>query len=486
MSVTRVGVVDVGSNSVRLVVFDGMARSPAYFYNEKVLCGLGAGIAETGRLNADGRVRALAALHRFAALTREIGIGSLTGVATAAVREAADGPEFVAQVAAETGITLDVISGVEEAQLSAKGILLGWPNAKGVVCDIGGASMELAQLDRGEIGACATSPLGPLKLRDYQGDLDGYIEAEVKKLLAAVGGENGTLYLVGGSWRALARLDMARRGYPFKVLHEYRLTAEQILATVDWVQKQDAGALTTHSDTSQERLALVPMAARVMAGLITQLQPCEIVISSYGLREGMLFDAMPQSMRSLDPLIEAARHMENMMARFPGFGRVLFEWLRPLYGDVNPADRRLILAACLLHDTSWQAHPDYRAEMCFESITRANLGGVDHCGRLFLGLAILSRYKNAGFAALEIPVRELLSEDRISEAVTLGKAMRLGAMISGAQVGLLDHTSLQKDGDKLVLTLEGAALELNGEVVEKRLSSLARQMELEPKLLINS
>lgn len=481
---SRVGVVDVGSNSVRLVVFDAMSRSPAYFYNEKVLCGLGKGIADTGRLNPNGRTRALAALHRFAALTREIGIGHLTGVATAAVREATDGPDFIAQVLRETDIEIKTITGMEEAALSAKGILLGWPNANGLVCDIGGASMELAALDKGDIGTCETSPLGPLKLHDYHGYLDAHIKEEVAKLLTNMQTQAGPLFLVGGSWRALARLDMARRGYPFKVLHEYRLSAENLLTTVDWVNTQNPEMLEAHTETSRERLALVPMAARVMAALIAALNPPEIIISSYGLREGMLYEAMPKSMRTLDPLIEAARHMEITMARFPGFGRVLFEWLRPLYMDVSEADRRLILAACLLHDTSWQAHPDYRAEMCFESITRANLGGVDHKGRLFLGLAILSRYKNAGFAALETPVRELLSEERINAAVALGKAMRLGAMISGAQAGLLANASLSRNDGKLTLTLAGNANELGGEVVEKRLASLARQLEIEAVLTI--
>lgn len=480
----RVAVVDVGSNSVRLVVFDGMSRSPAYFYNEKVLCGLGKGLAESGALNPEGRARAMAALHRFAALVTGMD-ATLTGVATAAVREASDGPEFVQQVARETGLNLRVATGMEEARLSAKGILLGWPDAQGLVCDIGGASMELAQLSGGDIGAAETSPLGPLKLQDYQGDLEGHIRKEVKKLVEAVG-KAGRLFLVGGSWRALARLDMARRKYPFHVLHEYRLTIEDLLATIDWVEGQDMAELTTHSETSTERLALVPMAGRVLTRLLKELKPAEIVLSSYGLREGMFFEQMPASLRRLDPLIEASRGIEIAMARFPGFGQVLYEWLRPLYPDADAPGRRLMLAACLLHDTSWQAHPDYRAEMCFESITRANLGGVDHEQRLFLGMAILSRYKNAGHSALEIPVEELLSPVQIKAAVTLGKAMRLGAMISGAQVGLLDHTSLRREGKHLVLRFSGAAGALSGEVVEKRLASLARQMELEPVLEVGA
>ncbi len=482
---SRVGIVDVGSNSVRLVVFDGMSRSPAYFYNEKVLCGLGAGLADTGKLNPEGRVRALAALHRFTKLAEGMGIPHLTGVATAAVREASDGSKFVDQVLAETGLDLQIATGNEEAHLSAKGVLLGWPQTTGLVCDIGGASMELARLDHGQIGASETSPLGPLKLADFHGDvtaLGNHIQAEVDTLLSAVGPGAERLFLVGGSWRALARLDMVRRDYPFHVLHEYRLTPEDLQKTLKWIGQKPMEELLTLTDTSPERIRLVPMAARVLSHLADSLTPGEIVISSYGLREGMLYDQMPESMRRLDPLIEACRHMEAANARFPGFGRVLFEWLRPLYRERSENDKRLILAACLLHDTSWQAHPDYRAEMCFESITRANLGGITHEQRLFLGLAILSRYKNAGYAGLSDAIMALLDPDAITDAVRLGKAMRLGAMISGDQAELMDYTSINIEGGNLVLEMRGPARELSGEVVEKRVQSLAGQMGLEPEL----
>ena len=162
----RVGVVDVGSNSVRLVVFDGAARSPAYFYNEKIMCGLGAGMSETGRLHPEGRRRALSALRRFQYLARGMDLPPLTAVATAAVRDAADGPEFCAQVLRESGLHIHVIDGQEEARLSAQGVLLGWPGAYGLICDIGGSSMELAEITQGRVGKRVTSSLGPLKLKD--------------------------------------------------------------------------------------------------------------------------------------------------------------------------------------------------------------------------------------------------------------------------------------------------------------------------------
>jgi exopolyphosphatase/guanosine-5'-triphosphate,3'-diphosphate pyrophosphatase len=218
-----------------MVVFDGAARSPAYFFNEKVMCGLGTGIGESGVLHPAGRTRALAALKRFAMLAVDMGVSPLTAVATAAVREASDGAEFRAEVEAETGIRLWVVDGREEARLSAQGVMLGWPGAAGVICDIGGASMELATIGDGRIGKRVTTPLGPLRLQGLGGkDTDSARKARLAEIdralstaLDEVGTGHGRLFLVGGSWRAIARLDMERRGYPLRVLHEYLVTSRR-------------------------------------------------------------------------------------------------------------------------------------------------------------------------------------------------------------------------------------------------------------------
>lgn len=467
----RMAVIDVGSNSVRLVVFDGSSRSPAYFYNEKVLCGLGAGMAESGVLNPDGRRRAMLALRRFMALLANMGLNSIASVATAAVREASDGPEFVAEVKDQLGLALHVASGKEEARLSAQGVLLGRPEAEGLVCDIGGASMELAELRSGSVGRCETSPLGPLKLESFSGDLDGHIAQQIA--LMEMPKKAARLFLVGGSWRALARLDMTRQGYPLKVLHEYLLHPEQMLETAIWAEGRRAEELAEYTDTSMARLKLLPLAAKVMVHLINHQKPAEIVISSYGIREGLLFEAMPEATRNLDPLIEACRFMETGNARFPGFGDALFNWLLPLYQNRDKAFLRLMHAACLLHDVTWRSHPDYRADMSFEAVTRANMGGIDHQGRLFLALAIRSRYKSSG--AENQPALLLLDDATAAAAQKLGKAMRLGAMVSGVLAATLAQTEISRVGDEITLCLSETGLA--GEVVEKRLSSLAASFD---------
>ncbi|KGB83539.1 MAG: Ppx/GppA family phosphatase [Pseudomonadota bacterium] len=481
-ALSRVGVVDVGSNSVRLVVFDGAARSPAYFYNEKLMCGLGAGLGETGRLNPEGRRRALSALRRFALLAEGMGAVPLTVVATAAMREAEDGPEFCAEIERETGLKPWVIDGEEEARLSAQGVLLGWPGADGLVCDIGGSSMELAELHEGRVGKRVTSALGPLKLRDVKGGakaLDSYVSGIMADLAATMGTGHDRLYLVGGSWRAIARLDMERRGYPLLVLHEYRMTRKSILQTIRWIAENDTDELRARTGVSSTRMALVPVAAQVLRQLLYTLKPKEIFVSSYGIREGLLYEQMPERLRARDPLIEACRFAEASSARLPGFGAQLFHFVQPLFSTSGDQRRRLVKAACLLHDTAWRAHPDYRHEVCFDNATRANLGGLDHEGRVFLGLALLHRYKNNRAGSRLDPLFALLSEKQIGDAEVLGKAMRFGAMFSSKALDQMAELHYHPKQKRLELWLAPAARDLFGEVAEARFASLAKSLGVE-------
>jgi exopolyphosphatase / guanosine-5'-triphosphate,3'-diphosphate pyrophosphatase len=484
-ALSRVGVVDVGSNSVRLVVFDGAARSPAYFYNEKIMCALGAGMAETGHLSPQGRVRALSAMRRFAKLAEGMGLSELTVVATAAVRDATDGRAFCDDVFRETGQRIWVIDGEEEARLSAQGVLLGWPGAYGLVCDIGGSSMELAEISGGRVGRRVSSQLGPLKLRDIKGGAkarNAHIKEVVQTLQDRMGSQRDRLFLVGGSWRAIARIDMYRRGYPLHVLHEYRMTVRSVQATVNFIRESNLNELRSACGVSSNRMELVPYAAEVLSGLVKSFKPKDIAISSYGIREGMLYEQMPQRLRDRDPLIESCRFAEAKDARMPGFGKILYNFILPLYKSAPQPRKRLVKAACLLHDVSWRAHPDYRAEVCFDAATRANLGGLKHSERIFLGLALLHRYSNKRENTRFADLYEMIDEKLQAEAEVLGKAMRFGAMLwmsADKERGEFRWFPKKK---LLELWLTNDMMPLFGEVAEARLNSLAQSLGAEVKM----
>jgi exopolyphosphatase/guanosine-5'-triphosphate,3'-diphosphate pyrophosphatase len=485
----RIAVIDVGSNSVRLVVFEEAARAPAYFFNEKVACGLGAEIARTGRLAPEGRRAALATLTRFAALAERMKVAALDAVATAAVREAADGPAFRDEVERATGLRLRVIDGDEEARLSAMGVLLGEPRAEGAMSDMGGASMELAALERGpggagEVGRRVTLALGPQRLDGLTGPaLRRRIDDELARGVDAAPVAGRALYLVGGAWRAFAKLQMTRARHPLQVLHGHRFAPAEALETAAWVAEQPPEALKGFAELSGGRAATAPLAAAVLAGMIERLAPPVLTVSAFGLREGLYFERLPATLRAHDPLIAAARRLEQAQARFPGFGDELWSWVAPLFADWDKRERRLARAACLLNDVNWRAHPDYRAVGCFEIVTRANLAGLDHADRVFIGFALMNRYGGGRRSADVEEALALIAPGPRARAKALGRALRLGAMLSASTPGALAETRLESAGGEVRLGLGGAVRALSGEAVERRLGALADGLGLAPRLI---
>jgi len=478
----RVGVIDIGSNSVRLVVFDARRRSPCYFYNEKVLCGLGADLWSTGRLSPQGIDNALRTLARFAALAERMEITALHAVATAAVRDAEDGPAFRERVEAELGIAMTVASGDDEARLTGQGVLYGWPDAAGVAADLGGASLELVRLGAGEVSRERISlPVGPLRLMK-RGLSPKKMRKEVDALLAPQAGRfevpGDTLILIGGTWRVLARIHMARVRYPLRVLENYAIDASEALETAKWLSAQKADAVRSLSGSSAARAEATPIGALILERLIKALQPSTIGISAFGLREGVFFESLPESERGKDPFIESCLALEALRARFPGFGDELWAWLAPLFGDGTPRHDRWRRAACLLNDVTWRSHPDYRALACFETITRATLIGLSHEGRAYVGSALLNRYKGGKAAVAAEPATRILSPGLTNEARALGKAIRLGAMLCGSAPGTLQETRLQREAGSIVLTLSPSARRLAGEMVDKRLQKLGDTLDL--------
>ena len=305
----------------------------------------------------------------------------MIAVATAAVREAEDGPAFCDQVERETGLQLHVASGSEEARLAAKGVLARLAGRRGPGLRHG------RRLDGARAGHGGDDP----RLRDLAAraaearrhhatttSARRRSASGVKALRRRCPGRRPRLFLVGGSWRAIARLDMERIGYPLKVLHGYEppiAAAARDAATGS--AKQDQAAMSSMTGTSTQRLSLVPLASRGAGrAAAARSSPRRVAVSAYGLREGLLYRQMPEPMRVLDPLIEACRHMEAGLGAQPRLRRrALRVAAAALPGPARAPRLRLMHAACLLHDVNWRAHPDYRAELCFESVTRANIAG---------------------------------------------------------------------------------------------------------------
>ncbi len=483
---SRTGIIDIGSNTVRLVVFEGASRAPRYFYNEKANCGLGIDLRQTGRLNPKGVKKTIQTLRRFISIMSGMKLKQVHFVATAAVRDAADGFQFVSQIERQFRIKIWVVSGEEEGILAASGVLMGWPEASGIVCDIGGSSLELAHLRNGLIHKSQSFQLGPLALNDFNrfGNTNAvYIEENLSVTKQEFPDSVQDLFLVGGCWRALARIHMSRKDYPLKVLQGYRVSVQSLNDTLGFVLSSKTRTLSKISSSSRERLELLPNAICVLKALIYRFKPENVVFSGYGIREGVCYKQFSPGIRQMHPLLEACKYLETNRARFPGFGEVLYGWLRPIFANLTRNEETLYLAACYLHDTIWQAHPDYRPQVCFETVTGANLGGIDHEGRVFLALSLMSRYKTANFKGINEDILELLDEKTIGKAMILGAVMRLGSMLSVAVSSNLKKTRIFLQENNICLCLKEKDYFL-GEAVEKRLNHLGYLMGLNPKIIL--
>ena len=477
---SRVAVVDIGSNSIRLVVFSRTSRAPFTLFNEKVLCGLGRGLDATGKLSESGTKLALDNLSRFVRLAQAMGVARLDLLATAAVRDAKNGAEFVAQVERRCRVPVSVISGEEEARLSALGVVSGIPEADGLMGDLGGGSLELVALDRGKLGNHTTLPLGPIRLMDSMiDDLDAARDVIDRHLGSVTWLEplrGRTFYPVGGAWRTLARIHMDQTGYPLHVIHHYDISRRQADDLARVLGHLSRRSLASMPGLSKRRIETLPFAALLLERLLRLARPDRIVFSAFGLREGHLFAGLTAAEKTKDPLITACAELAEAEARSGDQGRLLSDWIEPPFRDETVEQRRLRMAACVLSDIGWREHPDYRAEQVFTRILRLPVSGIDHRGRVALALAVYVRYGGDPEAEEIHPILSMLPEEDRARWQQVGLALRLAYSLSGATPGLLRQTGLLLTSTQVRLQLPKSNEVLYGEAVERRLESLAKAL----------
>ncbi|MBA2635222.1 MAG: Ppx/GppA family phosphatase [Sphingomonas sp.] len=459
-------IVDIGSNSVRLVVYSGPRRVPAPIFNEKVLAGLGAGLAQTGELSPDSQEIALAALRRYRLLLDHMRIKRTRVLATAAVRDARNGPQF-ARLVKKIGFNVEVLSPEDEARLAGEGVLSAVPGADGIVGDLGGGSLELADVRDGAVRNAISLPLGVLRIANEGKSALATLRAALKDSDMGREARGRSFYMVGGSWRALAQIDMVTRNYPLAVKHQYSMPP----ARAETLRKM-AGSLDVklRKSIAPARLATSPVAAMLLSHLVDELRPGELVLSSFGIREGLLFSTLGKAARAQDPLIEAARASGGAGNRFGEHGDILDDWISPVFDD--PARMsRLRLASCLLADVAWQATPDFRADRGVEMALHGNWVAVDTAGRVMMAQALSSNFGRDKLPSESL--RQLCKPSELERARQWGLAMRLGQRLCGGVGSALNGTSLSLTGDELRLQVCEKGIALVGGAVRRRLSRLA-------------
>jgi exopolyphosphatase/guanosine-5'-triphosphate,3'-diphosphate pyrophosphatase len=487
-----VAVIDIGSNSVRLVIYEGVTRSPTPLFNEKTLAGLGREVQTKRLMPADSVTTALAALKRFRALCDTMRVGKVWVVATAACRDAKNGPDFIRKAERICGTRIDVLSGKREAHLTALGVVSGFHRPDGIVGDLGGGSLELVDVRGARIKRGATLPLGGLALQDRAGKSIKKAEKIVRHALSKVphikSGKGRAFYAVGGTWRSLARLHMAQTGYPLHVMHGYVVRAKEALEFCRLVRRVNPETLSQIEVVASARRPLLPYAALVLEHILRKTKVSEVVFSALGVREGLIYSRLGVGEQKRDPLIAAARDLNLLRSRSPQHGEDLIAWTDMFMAtsgiDETAGERRLRHAACLLADIGWRAHPDYRGEQSLNVIAHAGFLGIDHPGRAYLALSVFFRHVGVTHdEELSPRIRELASTRTLDRARVLGAAMRVAYMVSASQPGILPRAPLKVMRHRLVLRLGGKSAQLAGDRVTSRLRQLARLVGREPMVV---
>jgi len=475
----RSAVVDLGSNSVRLVVFEGLGRNPTAIFNEKAVLRLGRGLQQSGKLNEEGLDQALTVMARYAALANAMNAKPFEVLATAAVRDAQNGPDFVATLQASLpGLVIRVLTGEQEAGFSAAGLLCGIPAADGILADIGGGSLEVVHLSHGQMQTARTLPLGVLRLSDRAGGDVVRARAIAEEAMESVRwlaeGTGRDLYLVGGAWRALARIHMEQTGYPLAIVHHYTIGREEARDLAGVIGSASRRALERLPGVSRRRVDDMPFAAVVLRRLLRATGARRVVFSANGLREGWFMQHVPPEARAEDPVMAASREMADRYGRSSTLPPALAAWTAPLFTDEAAEAAKLREAACWMSDIGSQDHPEYRSEQAFFRVLRQPGIALDHHARAFLAFTLALRYEAEPETAYLDTARMLLDMSTLRRAEILGMGLRLAYTLSGGTAELLAATSLHREPGRLTLRMTLGSGVFAGEAITRRLERLAQ------------
>ncbi|TIW19086.1 MAG: exopolyphosphatase [Mesorhizobium sp.] len=476
-------IIDIGSNSIRLVVYEGLARSPSLLFNEKMLAGLGRGIVSTGKLDPEAVTRSMEEFRRFRALSDQAGAEHMYVLATAAAREAINGPDFIHRAEDVLKTEIRVLTGRQEAYYSALGVISGFHPANGIAGDLGGGSLELIDINREAIGDGITLPLGGLRLQDMAKNSLVQAQKIARQELARAkllkGGQGRVFYAVGGTWRNLARLHMEMTNYPLGIMHHYEISADSAQTFLRQVAKGEVEKVRGIEGVSKNRRSLLPYGAVVLQEIMSAMQPSKIIVSAQGVREGFLYSLLDPEEQKADPLISAAEELALLRSRSVHHAHDLVEWTGKAFKafgiDETEDETRYRHAACLLADIGWRAHPEYRGRQSLNIIAHASFIGVDHPGRAYLALANAYRHDGIFNDGIAPEIKALAPPRLLERARVLAAMMRVVYLLTAAMPGVMPRLKWESRGNgALALVLPASLSDLYGERPAGRLAQLAR------------
>ncbi len=452
---------------------------------KRSICGIGRDMVTTGRLHAEGCAAALEALARFRMIADGLHVETREAVATAAARDAVNGAEFVARAERAWGSPIRVLAGEDEARIAAEGVVAGIPEASGLAADLGGGSLDMVTVKGGKTGEAWTLPFGPLRLMDQaKGDPDKARDIVDKGLRNVSGIDAPALYAVGGIWRSFARVDMEDQHYPLHVLQQYTIPRGRALRLCKVLAGLSKESVRKIKVVSKRRAESLPYGAVVLERLLLASDIRDVVISAYGLREGLFYEGLSAEERAKDPLLEFARGTNERLSRVPAHAREMFEWTHPLFEGESLEFRRIREASANFSDIGWRRHPDNRAQGASSQVLTASFAGADHRARALIAISIFHRYSGDEDFPPDMALTELLDKDDERRALRLGLAWRFAFSLSASAAGEFAHYRLRLTPAKIVLEVPRKREAIASEPVQKRLGALAESFDRRGEILV--
>ena len=480
-----VAIVDIGSNSVRLVIYESQNRVAATLQNEKSICAIGRDMVTSGRLHAEGCTAALEALSRFRMIADGLNVEARDAVATAAARDASNGAEFIRRAEAAWGRPIRILAGEDEARIAAEGVVAGIPDADGLAADLGGGSLDMVSVKGGQTGAAYTVPFGPLRLMDQsKGDPDKARDIVDKGLKNIPDLSAQALYAVGGAWRSFARVDMEEHDYPLHVLQHYIIPRARALRLCRLLAGLSKDSVRKIKVVSKRRAESLPYGAVVLERLLEAGGIKDVVISAYGLREGLLYARLPAEERAKDPLVEFARAANQRNARVPVHAQEMLNWTQPLFENDTPEMVRIREASAFFSDLAWRRHPDDRATGAFAQVLNAPFAGASHRARALIAASVFHRYSGDEDFPQAVALAGLLDKDDDKRALVLGLTWRFAFSLSASAAGELAHHRLRMTPSKVILEVPTRREAIAGEPVQRRLGELADALGRKGEILV--
>ncbi|MEL7689457.1 Ppx/GppA family phosphatase [Citromicrobium bathyomarinum] len=483
----RGAIIDIGSNTVRLVIYGGPPRAPVTLFNEKVTARLGLDIDKSGRLADESVALAMAALERFALILTDLEITRADAVATAAVRDAENGKQFLKRVKS-LGLEPRLLSGQDEATISGEGVLGAFPEARGIVADLGGGSLELVPVGDGEVGEGCSLPAGTLRLPGIGGGDRDKLRDKLKKMIAkdapsmpASDGDAGDLYLVGGTWRALAAFARDELGFPLTDPHGFTMNRERATDLIKTLSKTDVEQIKASPNVAASRAEFLPDAVQLLHVLLKQYDPQRIVISAWGLREGLMMRQLDKYQLAQDPLLAGVVEFIESRSASPMQATRVAGWTVETVSSLRPGAERLRLAAIMLGLAAMQTEPNLRVSQGVDWAFQKRWIAISPEGRAMLAAAICA---NSNVLDLPDTITALASKDAVEEAITWGLGLRLARRLGAGSARSLDATRLTREKKSLVLAISKSHAALYSQSAERDLALLANHLGLEPKMRV--